>query len=97
MKKNEYRFSFDQFDGIEELTEADARLLLAARLATRDAYAPYSRFRVGAAALLANGEQVTGSNQENVSFPAGICAERVLLSAVSARWPGVPVQAFAII
>ncbi len=96
MKKSEYHFSFDVYDSIDELAAEDAALLQAARKATQDAYAPYSRFRVAAAARLENGQLVTGSNQENASFPAGICAERVLLSAVSAQWPGVPIRAIAI-
>ena len=66
-------------------------LLSAAREAAHKAYAPYSRFRVGAAAALANGEIVTGSNQENASYPCGLCAERVTLFAANAHYPGTRV------
>ena len=59
-----------------ELSEADKNLIDLAKSATQRSYAPYSRFNVGAALLLANGEIITGSNQENVAFPSGICAER---------------------
>jgi cytidine deaminase len=74
----------------------DAELLEAAIRATTDAYAPYSDFRVGVALRLNNGGIVTGSNQENASFPAGICAERVALSAASAIFPGFAVTALAL-
>jgi cytidine deaminase len=91
-----YRFDYELFDSIAELAEADAMLLRIARETTQDAYAPYSRFRVGAAARMQNGEIVRGTNQENASYPAGICAERVLLSAAAALYPGVPVLDIAI-
>ena len=96
MNKKEYQFVYEVYAGPEDLPGADAGLLRKAMDATRHAYAPYSRFRVGAAALLANGEVVTGTNQENASFPAGICAERTLLSAAAAVYPGVAIQTLAI-
>jgi cytidine deaminase len=96
MKKSDYTFTFDVYDSIGELAKQDAILLDKARVATGNAYAPYSHFRVGAAAELANGEIVTGCNQENVSFPAGICAERVLLSAVSSLFPAIPIISMAV-
>jgi cytidine deaminase len=84
------------FPDFSSLDPADAALLEAARIATSYAYAPYSKFRVGAAVRLANGNILTGSNQENASFPAGICAERVVLSAASAGFPGIAVSALAL-
>jgi cytidine deaminase len=96
MQKKEYQFSYEVCDSSGELPPDDALLLGKAREVTEQAYAPYSHFRVGAAAALANGKIVTGTNQENASFPAGICAERVLLSAASSLYPGVPVLAMAI-
>jgi len=80
----------------QALEPEDARLLEAARGATDHAYAPYSKFRVGAALRLSDGSIITGSNQENASFPAGICAERVALSAASAVAPGKAVTALAL-
>lgn len=62
-------------------------LLDAARDAAHKAYAPYSRFRVGAAALLDNGEVVMGSNQENAAYPSGLCAERVAVFYANSRFP----------
>lgn len=96
MKKVEHQFNFEEYDSIEDLNEQDKWLLTEARKTTKNAYAPYSNFQVGAAARLNNGEIVTGSNQENASFPVGICAERVLLSAASSLYPGVPIQTIAI-
>jgi cytidine deaminase len=96
MEKKEYQFVFEAFEGLRDLQEGDMTLLKKAMAATKDAYAPYSRFKVGAAALLANGETITGTNQENASFPAGICAERTVLSAAAVLYPGVPVLTLAI-
>jgi cytidine deaminase len=91
-----YQFEYDVFHSIDELVPADANLLQKAREATIQAYAPYSQFHVGAAASLVNGLILTGSNQENASSPAGICAERVLLSAISALHPGIAVDSMAV-
>ena len=96
MKKDEYKFSFDVYDSIEELSEEDAWLLNEARQVTEHAYAPYSHFQVGAVAKLVNGEIVAGSNQENASFPVGLCAERVLLASASSLYPKEAIEAMAI-
>lgn len=71
----------------EELTDADRRLVDMARQATERSYAPYSRFCVGAALLLDNGEIVTGSNQENAAFPSGTCAERTAAYYAHSTYP----------
>ena len=96
MTKTEYRFSYEVYDSIDELKEEDAWLLREAQEVSQNAYAPYSRFQVGAMARLANGEIVAGSNQENASYPAGICAERVLMSSAASLYPGVPIETIAI-
>jgi cytidine deaminase len=96
MKKLQQTFEYLCFDDISALEANDAELLQLARAVTAQAYAPYSHFRVGAAIRLANGQTVTGTNQENASFPAGICAERVALSAASSLHPGAPMQTLAI-
>ena len=96
MNKEEYRFSYEVYDSINELREEDASLLKEAMLVTRNAYAPYSHFQVGAAARLSNGELVRGTNQENASYPVGICAERVLLSAASSLFPGEGIDTLAV-
>src|SRR5258707_973241 len=91
-----HQFSYEVYASAEELDPVDADLLNKAKEATNYAYAPYSRFRVGAAARLDNGQVVTGTNQENASFPAGICAERVLMSTASSLYPGVAIETLAI-
>lgn len=80
----------------DELTPELARLVDLAKSKTQDAYSPYSGFSVGAAALLANGEVVTGANQENAAYPSGLCAERVALFAANANQPKQAVVALAI-
>ena len=90
--KKEYSFSLDLFESADALADEDAALLAKAREVTANAYAPYSQFHVGAVAKLANGEIISGTNQENASYPIGICAERVLLSAASAVHPQVPIE-----
>ena len=60
----------------DELSDQDKQLIDKAKEMTQHSYAPYSKFKVGAAALLANGAIVTGSNQENAAYPSGLCAER---------------------
>jgi len=96
MQKKKQTFSFEIFDSAGELEAADAALLSSAQQATQTAYAPYSRFRVAAVARLSSGKTVIGTNQENASFPAGICAERVLLSVVSSQATQDLIQAIAI-
>jgi len=96
MKEETFSFSFKVYDDIRELSVSDRELLQRARDATAHAYAPYSKFYVGAAARLSNGEILHSANQENASFPVGICAERVLLSTVSSIYPGIPIESIAI-
>jgi len=92
MHSEKYSFDFEVYDSIDDLTSEDAWLLNEARDVTQHAYAPYSNFEVGAVAKLVNGEIVAGSNQENASFPAGICAERVLLSSAALLYPKVAIE-----
>jgi cytidine deaminase len=96
MSKKEFRLLYEEHASADQLAEPDSALLQAARLVTQDAYAPYSRFSVGAAARLTNGKIITGTNQENASYPAGICAERTLLSVAGALYPGVAIETLAI-
>ena len=80
----------------EELSTQDIEVLTAARKAVLNSYAPYSNFHVGAAVVLDDGEILSGSNQENESFPAGICAERVLLGYVGANGRNRKIRIMAI-
>lgn len=89
-------FEYTEYESDDELMRDEKALLQTAKQTTANAYAPYSGFLVGAAALLVNGEIVTGTNQENASYPVGICAERVLLSTASSLFPGVGIKTIAI-
>ena len=96
MNKETYGFNYDVYNSAEDLDPQDAWLLNEAREVTSAAYAPYSNFNVGVVAKLANGEIVAGTNQENASYPAGLCAERVMLSSAATLYPGVAIESIAI-
>lgn len=85
-----------QLCNLEELSDGQRELVSKAMDATDNSYSPYSKFRVGAALRLADGHVVTGANQENASYPVGLCAERVALFAAQAQRPDQPVVAIAI-
>jgi len=84
------------YENVEELNRADASLLEAAKKSLEDAYAPYSKFKVGAALRLKNGKIIIGSNQENAAFPVTLCAERVAIFAAAAQYPNEAIEAVAI-
>lgn len=86
----------EEYDDVSELSLSDQELLSNAKEALKDAYAPYSKFQVGCALRLQNGEIVTGNNQENAAYPSGLCAERVAIFYAGAKFPGVPIEAMAI-
>ena len=96
MKKETMSFGYEVYDSINELNADDAKLAEAARKVTEKAYAPYSNFLVGAVAKLDNGETISGTNQENASYPAGFCAERSLLSTAASTHPGVAIETMAV-
>lgn len=96
MKEQKFEFEYEVYNDISELKKEDAELLTKARAVTKQAYAPYSNFFVGAVAELSNGEIVTGTNQENASYPVGICAERVLLGNAATLYPGISIDTMAI-
>lgn len=80
----------------EELEPADRRLVEEAKAACDGSYAPFSKFNVGAAILLANGKIIRGSNQENAAFPSGLCAERTAAFYASSAHPGISFKKIAI-
>lgn len=88
--------TFYEYASASELPENEANLVAAATEALERAYAPYSKFKVGAAVLLVNGEVVTGNNQENAAYPSGLCAERVALFYANSLYPNEKVLAIAI-
>ena len=96
MKKITITADLDIYENLEELSE-DVKTLMKDAFAARDkAYAPYSKFNVGAAILLDNGQIVTGSNQENASYPAGLCAERTAIFYAGAKYPEAKIVKMAL-
>lgn len=96
MKQTEWVSKFTEFASLAELPDDDKKLMEQAAKSVKSAYAPYSRFSVGAAVLLENGVVMLGNNQENASYPIGLCAERVAVFAAAANYPGVKIKAIAI-
>jgi cytidine deaminase len=96
MKEINIALTVYEANNLSELAPPDSALLQEAVKATKNSYAPYSKFNVGAAVLLDNGEVIHGSNQENAAYPSGLCAERVALFYANARYPNVAVKAIAI-
>jgi cytidine deaminase len=79
MIEHEIKIAFKEFDSVDELTLEDHNLCIEAQKALTTSHSPYSKFRVGAALLLKSGKILHASNQENVAYPSGLCAERVAL------------------
>jgi len=84
------------YDDIEETPEDVQDLMKQAIGVRENAYAPYSKFKVGAAILLEGNEVVVGSNQENASYPSGLCAERTAVYAAGAQFPDSRILKIAI-
>ncbi|MCF6183152.1 MAG: cytidine deaminase [Bacteroidales bacterium] len=95
MKKREITTVTYEYS-VEELSKEEQLLIEKSKEAVKNAYAPYSKFKVGAAVLLANGEIITGTNQENAAYPSGLCAERVAVFYANSKYPDVPVKAIAV-
>ena len=96
MKKIEIISSATLFKDISELSLEDKMLMNKAIETRKKAYAPYSKFNVGAALLLENGEIILGNNQENAAYPSGMCAERVAIWRAGSEFPGVKIKKLAI-
>ena len=96
MKKIVLTTEISVFDSVQELPDEIQNLMKLAVEVRKNAYAPYSKFRVGAALLLDNGEIVLGSNQENAAYPSGLCAERVALFQAGSIYPNAKIVIMAI-
>ncbi|HEY4327302.1 MAG TPA: cytidine deaminase [Mucilaginibacter sp.] len=96
MTNHEIKISFKEYGSLKELNKPDHDLCLEAVKAMRNSHSPYSKFRVGAALRLESGKIVYGSNQENVAYPSGLCAERVALFNWGANYPDDPIEAMAV-
>lgn len=96
MKEITITSKINVFESIQELPQIEQNLMKKAIEIRKKAYAPYSKFRVGAAILLNNGEIVVGSNQENAAYPSGLCAERVAIFHAGAVYPETVILKIAI-
>lgn len=96
MKEITITTTFEVFDSVSSLPSEIQSLMNQAIETRKNAYAPYSRFRVGAAILLDNGKVVLGSNQENAAYPSGLCAERVAIFQAGAIYPNTKIVKLAI-
>lgn len=94
--EKQFRFDYEHYAALSELPEADRQLVAEAGQATAQSQAPYSQFRVGAAARLRSGRILHGSNIESEVFPAGLCAERTLLFYAAANYADDPIESLAI-
>ena len=93
---NKIEFSFER-KKIEELTHRQKEVIETAKNACDKSYSPYSHFSVGAAVEMENGEILSASNQENASYPSGLCAERNVLFYAKAQYPDKEVIRIAIV
>jgi cytidine deaminase len=96
MKKFEKKSVFYEYDSPEQLTLPEKELVQEAEKAAEKAYAPYSKFKVGAAILLENDKIIQANNQENAAYPSGLCAERIAVFYANAKYPDVAVLKLAI-
>ncbi|MBN8643586.1 MAG: cytidine deaminase [Flavobacteriales bacterium] len=96
MKEINITTTITVYNGISDLSNEIQSLMNQAIEIRKKAYAPYSKFRVGAAILLDNGKIVLGSNQENAAYPSGLCAERVAIFQAGAIYPEAKIVKLAI-
>ena len=96
MKEITFQTNLKVFSNLEELPNNIKILMEEAIVARNNAYAPYSRFKVGAALVLENDEIIIGSNQENAAYPSGLCAERVAIYQAGSKYPGRLIKTMAI-
>lgn len=96
MTKHEIKINFKEYNTLQELDKPEYDLCLEAIKAMANSHSPYSKFTVGAALRLQSGKIIYGSNQENVAYPSGLCAERVALFHWGANHPDDPIEAMAV-
>lgn len=97
MENKKLLIDYCEYDSLAELSAEHRALMESAMRAADTAYAPYSKFHVGAAVLLDNGVVVPGSNQENIAYPSGLCAERTAMFSASAQYPDKAMAALAVV
>ena len=96
MKKFEKKSIFYEYESPEQLTNSEKELIKEAEKAAKNAYAPYSKFKVGAALILENNKIIQGNNQENAAYPSGLCAERIAVFYANSQYPEVAIKQLAI-
>lgn len=96
MKSKDIRIPVVIYESVNELPEEIQELMDKAKQIRESAYAPYSKFKVGAALRLNSGKIILGSNQENAAYPSGLCAERVAVYNAGANFPNDSIEVIAI-
>jgi len=96
MIDREIKISFKEYASIDELEQADQQLCHEAVKALATSHSPYSKFSVGVAMRLKSGKLLHASNQENVAYPSGLCAERVALFHWGANHADDPIETMAV-
>ena len=97
MRDKKFVINYIEYDSMAEMSPEDRELLNKAIDALKGSYAPYSLFNVGAAVRLSDGTVVLGSNQENIAYPSGLCAESTAIFSAHAQYPEQNIKAIAII
>ena len=95
--KQSTKIDYEHYDSLQDLPALDYALVQAARAAAESAHAPYSHFKVGAAARLSSGEIISAANCESEVFPSGMCAERSLIYFHASNHSGNKIEALAIV
>lgn len=96
MEQKKYSLNYTSYANFDELPDFWKELVNEAEAALPRAYAPYSKFHVGAAVKLSNGEIITGTNQENAAYPSGLCAERTAILYALSKYPDVKIEGLAV-
>lgn len=96
MQKRTIHIAYAEYETLQQLAEGDIALVNRAIEIAQKSYAPYSKFPVGAAVLLDNGEVYAGNNQENIAYPSGTCAERSVLNYVHGNFPEQTIEVIAV-
>ncbi len=96
MIKKDIHIAYFEFESVDELSKTDMLFIDKAIEIAKKSYSPYSKFPVGAAVLLDNGEIYAGNNQENIAYPSGTCAERTVLNYVHGNFPENTIRTIAV-
>lgn len=96
-KMKSIQIQFEEFSSIDALSLDDQMLVSEAKKVAQNAYAPYSEFKVGASLKLDDGTIISGSNQENIAYPSGLCAERVALFYAGSNFPKNEIKVICVV